>query len=1260
MNRNTLLVVDDVEVNRAILRALFENNYNILEAENGEQALMLLNQYKDSIAALLLDIIMPVKNGYEVMSDMNRTGLLKNIPVIIITSEDSIESEVRAFDLGASDIVMKPFEPHIVKRRVQNAIELNLHREHLEEMVALQAEKLLESRDVLMDALSSVVEHRNIESGQHILRIRMFTKILLENIMHSYPEYDLNERTINIISSASALHDIGKISIPDAILNKPGPLTAEEFEIMKTHSTKGCEILSGLERMDDKEYLRYAYRICRYHHERWDGKGYPDGLRGDSIPICAQAVGIADAYDALTTDRVYKKAFSPAKAYTMILNGECGAFSPKLLECFKSSREEFVRLTHSYADGHSPKADLKKLPLPPQFRQTEEQDTQQYGQMKYAAMLRCADSTVMEVDLSTGIYHLVYTASEDFEALRTGDNYKEAIKNFIEKSVHIEDQAVVASSCGDYIHDFVENGLLKRTHKYRVLHKATGAYLWYEAVILRINIQAPHSYRILIVWKKLDAQPAAAALPAPSSGKITEIQNLLVGILQCVNDRFFTIIDANQGFLNLLGYSRSDIREKFQDRYFNMIHPDDRSEVIARFHEQLLLGSLIELEYRLIARDGRVIWILDKCQLFISEDGTEYINCVLTDMTQVKQAQEDLRLTMERHQIILDQTNDIIFEWDIGSDTISYSSNWEKKFGYRPISECSLRQIPNASHLFPEDISRFLAMMEGIRSGISYRETEIRIANSAGHYVWCRIRATAQYNRNRKPIKAVGVILDIDAEKRKTQELTAKAERDALTGLYNKSAGRCRIQKLLEDRDKTQQASMMIIDLDNFKQINDSYGHMFGDAVLTDISTRLLHLFRSEDVVSRIGGDEFLVYISHFADEQVLHARAQRVIDAFHDVLADELQEFHLSCSIGISCCPADGLDYQTLFKSCDQALYYAKQQGKDQYALYDRVSMSGSVMRNPDQPPAASTRIESDDSPNLVTYGIVQQAFRMLYGAKNLETAIDSLLEMVGQKCNVSRVYIIEDSPDGRYGNNTFEWCDEGIEPEITNLQNVDYSTFVDGNYCDLFNEEGVFFCPDVSALPPKLYQIFHKQGIHSLLQCAIRNDGKFAGYVGFDDCKVKRIWTQTQIDALTFISELLSTFLLKMRAQNRAVTMAENLQMILDNQNSWIYVIDPDTYALKYINAKTYSIAPDAHLGMPCHKAFFDRDTPCERCPVHDIRININQTLEVYNPVLKVWSIADASYIRWESQDACLLSCHDITAYKHGMGQISPDGGK
>lgn len=1250
MNRNTLLIVDDVEINRAILRNLFEKDYNILEAENGEQALLLLHQYRDSITALLLDIIMPVKDGFEVMTDMGRAGLLKNIPVIIITAEDSMESEVRAFDLGASDIVMKPFEPHVVKRRVQNAIELNLHREHLEDLVERQAIKLRESQDVLMDALSSVVEHRNVESGQHILRIRMFTKILLENIMRSYPEYSLNERIINIIASASALHDIGKISIPDAILNKPGPLTAEEFEIMKTHSVKGCEILEGLDRMDDKEYLRYAYRICRYHHERWDGGGYPDGLKGDSIPICAQAAGIADAYDALTTDRVYKKAFTPEKAYTMILNGECGAFSPKLLECFKSSREQFVALTHSYADGHSPKTDLKKLETPPQLQQTEEQDTQLFGQMKYAAMLRCLGATVMEVDLSSEIYHLVYIAGEDFDSLRHGDNYRDSLRNFIEKSVHPDDRAIVSNSSAEYIHDFVDNGLLKRTRKYRVLHRATGAYLWYEAVILRVNIQSPHSHRILIVWKEAGGETQQAPYLKDNSRQIDAIQNLMVAISQCLNDRWFTIRDVNQGFLNLLGYTREEIRDKFHSRYVAMIHPDDREPVMERFKEQLLAGQSIELEYRVTAKDGRIIWVLDKCRISVDEDGTEYLNCVLTDMTQVMQAQEALRLTMERHQIILDQTNDIIFEWDVKGNSINYSPNWEKKFGYKPAAESIPTQIPQASHFFPDDIPKFLALLTKIETGSPYGETELRIANSAGRYIWCRVRATTQFDLAGAPIKAVGVILDIDTEKRRTQELTDKAERDALTGLYNKSAGWRKIQYLLDNHSQAERSAMMIIDLDNFKQINDSFGHMFGDAVLTEISSQLLRLFRSKDVVVRIGGDEFLVFVYNFSDIPAIQARAKRVIEAFHNCLTEELQDTRLSCSIGISCFPDDGTDYQTLFQACDQALYHAKLQGKDRFSMFDHSVVTNAFLRKSGQGVTASTRIESDDSPNLVTYGIIQQAFKMLYAAGDLEMAIYSILEMVGRKYNVSRVYIFEEFGDGFCCANTFEWCNKGITPEIGNLQHVVYDSYLEGKYSDLFNENGVFYCPDISVLPPGLYKMLSDQGIQSLLQCAIRNDGRFAGFVGFDDCSEKRIWTQAQIDALTFISELLSTFLLKMRAQNRAVAMAENLQMVLDNQNSWIYVIDPDSYELKYINAKTYAIAPNAALGIPCYEAFFNRKEPCKRCPARDIRTKINRTMEVFNPLLNVWSLADASFIHWESGDACLLSCHDITPYMEG----------
>ena len=232
--RDTILIVDDMEINRVILDGLFQEEYHLLEAENGEQALLLLRQYHENIAIMLLDVVMPVMDGYKVLQEMGANGLLDEVPVVVITADNSLEGELRAFDLGASDIIVKPFEPHVVKRRVHNIIELYLHKHNLEDMVEQQAQKLRESNDVLVDALSSVIEYRSLESGQHIKRIRLLTQVLLEEVCRNCPEYGLDKKKIEVIASASALHDIGKIAIEDKILNKPGRLTVEEFEIIPT------------------------------------------------------------------------------------------------------------------------------------------------------------------------------------------------------------------------------------------------------------------------------------------------------------------------------------------------------------------------------------------------------------------------------------------------------------------------------------------------------------------------------------------------------------------------------------------------------------------------------------------------------------------------------------------------------------------------------------------------------------------------------------------------------------------------------------------------------------------------------------------------------------------------------------------------------------------------------------------------------------------------------------------------------------------
>ena len=1241
MNRNTLLIVDDMEINRAILRSLFEQEYNLLEAENGEQGLMLLNQYKNTIAAVLLDIVMPVKDGYEVMIEMSQNRLLDEVPVIVITAQDSTENEVRAFDLGASDIVMKPFEPHVVRRRVENVVELNRHKRHLEELVEEQAINLRESKAALMDALSSVIEHRGIESGQHVLRIRMFTKLLLEDVMDNYPEYGLDDQKIGVISSAAALHDIGKIAIPDAILNKPGPLTVDEFEVMKTHAEKSCEILAGLERMHDREYLQYAYDICRYHHERWDGNGYPDGLTGENIPICAQVAGVADVYDALTSDRVYQKAFSPEKAYNMILNGECGLFPPKLLECFKNVRESFAVLTREYADGKSPNADFETI-LSRDIHKTEAENALELGQMKYFAMLRYENSTVMEVDIDSGVYHLVYTQNSDFDQLRSGSLFDESYRAFVEKSVHPDDRSsVLEKRCIDM---FLSSGAMKCSQTYRVFHIGSDDYVRYEMSVLRVNMENPRQHKLLLIWRAAESDHYAISVRNAQEGQT--IENSLVGIQKCRNDRWFTICYINQGFISLFGYSREEIKEVFQNQFVQMIYPDDREYVLQWFREQQSRSNTFELEYRIRTKDGRILWVLDKSQLLTGEDGIEYFNRVLIDVTHIRQEQEKLRLTMERHQIIMDQSNDIIFEWDIQQNKIFYSSNWVKKFGYQPISEKIDLRIPQASHILPEDMPNFLELMKKVSSGEPYGEAELRIANADSRYIWCRIRATTQFNDDGRPVKAVGVILDIDSEKRHAQDLLDKAERDHLTHLFNKNAARIRIRSAMRHWEHTGTAAMMIIDLDNFKMINDNFGHMFGDAVLKEVAAQMQRLFRTEDVVSRIGGDEFLVYINRLPDLNVLSERAENLVATMQSVLADELHLCPLSCSVGVACFPEDAGSFHELFQCCDRALYYAKAQGKNQFAMYNKQTMAKTFDLDPQQAVTANTRIESDEAYDLENTAVIQQISQLLYRAKDTDAAVQSILELIGCKYKVSRTYIFEESGDHAYCCNTFEWCSEGIKPQKQFLQRVVYADI--GDYHENFDENGVFYCPDISVLPKPQYDDLAVQGIHSMLQCAIQNEGEFVGFVGFDDCTGKRMWAQSQIKVLAFVAELLSTYLLKKRVQEHLAQSAENLHTLLDAQNSWIYVVDPDTYELFFINAKIARLVSEAKTGMNCYKAFFDRDDPCRNCPVREIRTNTNKTMEVYNPFLKVWALADASLIRWGSQDACLMSCHDITAYK------------
>ena len=363
--RNKLLIVDDSKFNRQVLINILGSEYTILEAINGLEALKIIETQKNDIVAVLLDIVMPEMDGVTLLRILNERNYMDDFPILVVTSEQDVNSVAQCFDYGISDFIRKPVNTDFVKQRVDKLVELYSKKNEFEDklerqtktmkmqykFLQQQTEQLKKSNEKIIDVLGTVVEYRNMEDRDHVKRVKEFTRILATHMMKSYPEYGLTEEKINVIASASILHDLGKVMIPDSILLKPGKLTEEEYEYVKSHSLRGYDIVNSIADLWDKEYIKYGREITRSHHEKYDGSGYPDGLKGDDIPISAQIVSIADCYESLISESVYKSAIPCDVAFNMILRGECGVFSYKLLECFREAREEMEAYIEGITDS---------------------------------------------------------------------------------------------------------------------------------------------------------------------------------------------------------------------------------------------------------------------------------------------------------------------------------------------------------------------------------------------------------------------------------------------------------------------------------------------------------------------------------------------------------------------------------------------------------------------------------------------------------------------------------------------------------------------------------------------------------------------------------------------------------------------------------------------------------------------------------------------------------------------------------------------
>lgn len=607
--------------------------------------------------------------------------------------------------------------------------------------------------------------------------------------------------------------------------------------------------------------------------------------------------------------------------------------------------------------------------------------------------------------------------------------------------------------------------------------------------------------------------------------------NIPGGVYQCKNDSYFSLTYVNEGFLSICGYTREEIREIYDDHYLKMIYHVDRDEIIEAVDSQIKSGKEVELEYRVITKSGNPVWVIDKARLLKDKDGNESFYCVLMEVTERRREQEELRLSLERHQIIMDQAADIIFEWDIRKDTLNFSSNFHKKFGYDAISTNISKEIPLSKDVLGDDMPLFLKIMQDTAAGVPFSQTEFRIRDAEGKYFWCRVRATTQYDSEGKAIKAIGVIADIDAEKKQKQELYELAQKDALTGLYNKAAINTLVERRIGREDVLGFQALFIIDVDYFKEVNDTYGHLTGDSVLSDVAVALKENVRNTDLVGRIGGDEFLVYLYEVSGEEAALKKAEHLRDNLRKI-TPKVGAPSITCSIGGIVFLQQEVDYQALYKKADKALYYRKKNGRDGVTIYNLSLFNGEEHLDI-MPTAVGEDIVSNQGV-VVNEQIPQYTFRTLYTATDVESAIVRLLEIIGRSYDVSRAYIFEGSEDGLYCSNTFEWCNVGIRPEIDNLQNLSYEEDLAG-YIQNFDDTGLFYCADVSKVHPDLKNVLEPQGIRSMLQCAVLDEGEFRGFVGFDECRDRWTWSREQVNTFKLTADILATFLVKFRQKRR-----------------------------------------------------------------------------------------------------------------------------
>ncbi len=713
------------------------------------------------------------------------------------------------------------------------------------------------------------------------------------------------------------------------------------------------------------------------------------------------------------------------------------------------------------------------------------------------------------------------------------------------------------------------------------------------------------------------------------------------GVVQLAHDEGLTLLYANDGFYRICGYTREDLDGKTGLEIFQLLFTTTEYKALeANVEGQLRFGSEIKFECRIARKDGRPTWV--RVNALCSEDsqGRNVIRCIFIDITSEKLLSQRLQSEQERYRMITEQLNDIFFEYNFENDTIYTTSKWDDLFGYPLPRENVLASLPNSELIYEDDKAALLQIVERARQGIPSGELEVRIRKAGGGYIWTSVSITVLSDELGNPVKAIGKIADIDERMREREKLISSAQRDPLTRLYNKVAVESYIRSCLRATDGNIRHALMIIDVDNFKGVNDNLGHLFGDAVLSEISTKLRTLFRSTDILGRFGGDEFVVFLKNVGSNEKIAQKAQAVCDIFRETYTGENKDYKISGSVGISIYPKDGKNFYELFKNADSALYEAKARGKDGFVIFGEQERAG------ERGAGSGTHPLRRSSQQIMKNSLTMDIYEMLCETKDSHGAIQFILRMVGREFSAERVYIYEKSRKGFLC--TYEWNMEAQNRE-------ENETLLYGDFSGMrshFLNNGFYFCPDLEEEEEsEAILLLRSRGVKSLLQCPVYDGDELRAVLGFD---FRTYCQEDELETLIEIGKIIGSFLTKYRLRQGLKVERDLFQAMTDNIQLWSYVVDPDNYRLMYFNSTVRRASPGVKEGDICYQTLRKREEPCENCPTGELqRTGEAASSDVYDAKRDRWFSATSAPVDWEGGKKALVCQTDITRFVKNSGK-------